>query len=61
MTLNNDERTWMEDHFTELRDMIGVLRSDVAVLKFKAGIWGIIGGAIPVLITIGIYLIFKVK
>lgn len=31
------------------------VRVDVSALKVKAGIWGIVGGAIPVIIGLGIW------
>lgn len=33
------------------------ISGDIKVLKIKAGMWGLIGGAIPVLITIAIALV----
>ena len=32
--------------------MLGQIRTDIATLKVKAGIWGLAGGAIPLLIMI---------
>ena len=49
------ERDWIEGHFGKLNDRLTEVRIEIAKLKIKAGIWGIIGGAIPVLIIIGIY------
>jgi len=57
--LNDKDRTWIESHFTKLHEKIEKLQMDVATLKVKAGVFGIIGGAIPVLITIGIYFLIK--
>ena len=54
--LNDKDRTWIECHFTKLHEKIEKLQVDVATLKVKAGIFGIIGGAIPVLITVIIYI-----
>ena len=59
MALNQNERKWIEDHFTKLNDQITNVRVDIATLKVKAGIWGIIGGVIPVLISIALYFFVK--
>jgi len=59
MAMTKADRTWIEKHFNGLRELIVTNQVDIAVLKFKAGVWGIIGGAIPVLITIAIYLIYR--
>ena len=32
---------------------------DVAGLKIKAGIWGLLGGAVPIIIGLGIYYLKK--
>jgi hypothetical protein len=55
MALSDKERDWIECHFSKLNDRISDLRVDIATLKVKAGIWGLIGGVIPVLITLGVY------
>lgn len=36
----------------EIRDTIGDIKIDIATLKVKSGVWGAIGGLIPVLIAI---------
>jgi len=38
---------------------IDKLIEDVATLRVKSGVWGILGGAIPVVLTLSIYLIYK--
>lgn len=35
------------------------LAEDISALKVKAGIWGAVGGAIPVAIAFGIYFLTK--
>ena len=45
---NRDMDTKIED----LRDQITTLREDTAGLKVRAGIWGVVSGAIPVLLAI---------
>lgn len=59
MALTKNERTWIESHFDALRREVVKVQIDIATLKVKAGIWGLIGGAIPVVITIAIYLLVK--
>ena len=41
----------------EIKKDVKKLVTDVATLKVKAGIWGLVGGGIPVIILIGVYLI----
>ena len=57
--LNKDDRLWIECHFTKLHEKIEKLQVDVATLKVKSGMWGMIGGAIPVLITVVIYIFVR--
>ena len=51
------DRDWIENHFEGLRTGISDLKVDVATLKVRAGIWGLFGGAIPIIIGIGVYLL----
>jgi len=51
------DRDWIDHHFDTLRREIVKVQIDIATLKVKAGVWGIIGGAIPVAIGLGIYLV----
>lgn len=57
--LNDKDRTWIENHFSKLLDKIEKLQIDVATLKVKSGFWGVIGGTIPVLIIIVIYICIR--
>jgi len=59
MALNQKEREWINSHFNKLNDRITDVRVDIATLKVKAGVWGIIGGVIPVLISIALYFFVK--
>ena len=43
---------WCED----LNDKLDALAVDVAGLKVKAGVWGLVGGSISVLILVGLLL-----
>jgi len=55
------DRDWIEGHFEGLRAGISELKIDVATLKVRAGIWGLFGGAIPVVVGIGVYLLTRVS
>ncbi len=57
---------WLKFEFERLNNCIEDLRKDVqnlsidiAKLKIKAGVWGILGGAIPVVIMIGAWIIIQ--
>lgn len=53
------DREWIENHFDSLRREVVKVQIDIATLKVKAGIWGLIGGAIPVAAALGIYLLTR--
>lgn len=55
MSFTDKEREWLEEHFDELRREMVQLQLAVATLRVKAGVWGLLGGAIP----IGIFIILK--
>lgn len=55
MSFTDKEQEWLEVHFDELRREMVQLQIAVATLRVKAGIWGLLGGLIPV----GIYVILK--
>jgi hypothetical protein len=38
-----------------IRKDISQISSDIAVLKFKAGVWGALGGAIPAILLVVAY------
>lgn len=50
----NDERMMDELNGTlmSLSKSISSLREDVAAIKVKSGVWGLIGGAIPATVTL---------
>jgi len=51
---------WRRHVLITLEDLNGKMdkvRVEVAELKIKAGIWGLVGAAIPVLIGLGIMLV----
>lgn len=43
--------------YVEIDKKVDKISIDIATLKVKAGIWGLIGGAVPVLIGFGILLL----
>jgi len=51
----NQETIWQGQ--TTIQQCITSLKVDVAQLKIKAGIWGLIGGAIPVCTAILVWLL----
>jgi hypothetical protein len=57
MALTQDDRNWIEKHFENLLTAIIVNKVDIAVLKTKAGMFGMIGGIIPIAIMIAVYFI----
>lgn len=59
MALTEKERNWFEDRFEKLNDRITEVRVDIAGLKVKSGIFGVIGGVIPVTVLLCIYLLLK--
>jgi hypothetical protein len=53
------EREWIDCHFTKISDQITVVRIEIAKLKVKSGMWGLLGGLIPVVIALSFYLAFR--
>lgn len=47
--LTDKEREWIDGHFNKMYELVTQVRIDVAKLKVKSGIWGLIGGAIPII------------
>ncbi len=47
------------ENFGEVFKRLGTIEIELAKLKIKAGVWGLFAGAIPVAITIVIWLIVK--
>ena len=43
----------------KVNDKIVLAREDIAALKIKSGVWGLMGGLIPVALTLIIYSVFK--
>lgn len=57
--ITQQEREWLDCHFNKLQEQITLVRIEIAKLKVKSGIWGIIGGCIPVAIMIAIYFMVR--
>lgn len=47
----------LETQYQSLDRKIDKLIEDVAGLKVKAGVWGMLGGAIPIIIGLGIWIL----
>ena len=43
-------------HYEALRKEVGKIHTEIATLKVKAGLWGAMGAAIPVLLMLAIQL-----
>ena len=59
--ITQQERDWLDCHFTKLQEQITLVRIEIAKLKVKSGIWGVIGGTIPVVIFIAIYFLMRAE
>ena len=49
----------LDEDIKELTDTIGGMRRDVVMLQVKSGIWGALGGMIPVIVGLGIWFLTK--
>ena len=45
--------------YDDINEKVGLIREEIVALKIKAGVWGLLGGMIPVAITLMIYIIIK--
>lgn len=50
--LTSDERNWIECHFDKMQKQFTKVFVDIATLKVKASVWGLLGGLIPVLVLL---------
>jgi hypothetical protein len=57
--VTNQDRTWIEGHFESLRREVVKVQVDIAMLKVKAGVWGVLGGVATVAVAVGLYAISK--
>ena len=62
----NDNLEWLQYEFKRLntcveniRDDLQLIHIEITKLKLKAGVWGFLAGAIPVLVMMGIYILTK--
>lgn len=46
----------LNQNVEKLEEKLDCISRDTAVLKVKAGLWGLLGGAIPIVIALGLYL-----
>jgi len=60
MALNSKERRWIQEQFDKVNELVTNARLDIAGLKVKAGIWGLIGGLVPVVVIICLRLLTKI-
>lgn len=49
----------MNKNYKTIDEKVDAVRIEIATLKVKSGVWGLIAGAIPVLIALAIYLLTK--
>ena len=47
----------LDEHYEALRKEVGKIHTEIATLKVKAGLWGAIGAAVPVLLMLAIQLL----
>lgn len=55
MSLSGKDREWITKQLNVLKELIVQNQIDIAVLKVKAGTWGVLGGAATVAVSIGVY------
>ena len=53
------EQERQHDCIKELDMKVNEIITAIEVLKVKAGVWGLLGGLIPILVIIGIWLVTK--
>ncbi len=55
--MTTEDRKWIEGKFKDLTKEVVLLRIGQAKLFVKCGVWGLLGGSIPVLIMLAIIVI----
>lgn len=50
----------LNNNIEKIEDKLDNISKDTVVLKVKAGLWGLLGGAIPILIALGFYLLKQI-
>ena len=51
----------LNDKYESLDEKVNQIRIDIAKLQVKAGIWGAMGGAVPVVIGLAIWILRSFK
>jgi hypothetical protein len=59
MALTQKEHEWLDTKFDGIHDRFTEVLVEIAKLKIKSGVWGLVGGLIPVVIMIAIYFFIK--
>ena len=60
--MTKDEQfEWLQGSHEKLQETVTQIRIDVEGLKVKAGVWGLMGGLIPVAIMIILWLVKEAK
>lgn len=49
----------LNEHYVEMSNRLNEVAVEIAALKVKAGTWGLVGGMIPVIITLLILILQK--
>ena len=57
--MTEQDRNWMNGRFDSLKEELTLVRIEIAKLKVKAGIFGVIGGIIPIALTLCVYWITR--
>ena len=52
-----EELKSLNRNIEKVENKLDCISKDTAVLKVKAGLWGLLGGAIPIMIALGIYIL----
>lgn len=55
----DDDAEKLSEQMEKIYDKIEEIKIEMAVVKTKAGVWGAIAGAIPVLVIVILYLTFN--
>ena len=50
----------LNNNIEKMETKLDCISKDTAVLKVKAGLWGLIGGAIPVVVGLALYFFQKI-
>ena len=56
--ITQQDRLWIQSQFDKVNERLTEVRIEIAKLKVKSGVWGLIGGLIPTAV-IGLYFILR--